>query len=310
MTNSTFDRIKYVAKNRALLAASSIILFNGYNRTSLEMIRLHVQHKLVKKYRKIIKRRYNEQVKEVTTSENAIRHNKIWILWYQGIDSAPDIVKQCYNQMLKLSNKDVILITEDNLSEYVSLPDYILSKYKKGIISHAHFSDILRVELLYQHGGIWLDSTVFCSKPNLPEYIEKSSLFFYQLLKPGRDGHSLLCSSWAMSASEGNSFLRLIRTFLHDYWSENNSLDDYFLLHIIISASLLECPGYYESLLKVCNSTPHVLLLNFDKKYTPLLYKFLLDSSPVHKLTYRYSKQDSQSETILDRFLNEGNHDN
>ncbi|MBY8185561.1 capsular polysaccharide synthesis protein [Vibrio fluvialis] len=310
LNNETYERVKYVVKNRSLLAAGSIILFNGYSKTSLEMIRLHIHHKLVKKYRRLIKNSYSQELDKIVHTSEPIEHRKIWILWYQGIESAPDIVKLCYSKMLNLNDKEVILITQDNIKDYVTLPDNILIKFEQGKISHAHFSDILRVELLYQHGGIWLDSTVLCSKRELPKYIERSSLFFYQLLKPGKDGHSILCSSWVMSASKGNPFLGLVRRCLHDYWSQNNSLEDYFLLHIIISALLQECPDYYESLIKVCNSTPHTLLLSFNREYTPELYEFLIKNSSVHKLTYKYNNYDSQNDTILNRLLSEGCYEN
>lgn len=57
----------------------------------------------------------------------------IWWCWLQGLESAPPIVKACY----------------------------ILDKWKAGIISNTHFSDILCLELLTSRGGIWVDATVF-----------------------------------------------------------------------------------------------------------------------------------------------------
>ena len=40
------------------------------------------------------------------------------------------------------------------------MPDYIIRKQQSGEIDLTHFSDILRMMLLAQHGGIWMDSTL------------------------------------------------------------------------------------------------------------------------------------------------------
>ena len=42
-----------------------------------------------------------------------------------------------------MSGKNVIVITEKNMYDYVSMPDFIIEKYKKGIISKTHFSEIV-----------------------------------------------------------------------------------------------------------------------------------------------------------------------
>ena len=45
-------------------------------------------------------------------------------------------------------------------------------KKKKGIISRTHYSDLLRLEILGNYGGIWLDSTFFCTKPCIDDLFE------------------------------------------------------------------------------------------------------------------------------------------
>lgn len=74
-------------------------------------------------------------------------------------------------------DKEVILISYDNLEEYVHFPDYILEKWKKGQITNTHMTDLLRLELLIKYGGMWLDATVYCSSPNIPDYFLIRSYF-------------------------------------------------------------------------------------------------------------------------------------
>ena len=87
--------------------------------------------------------------------------SQIWACWWQGENAMPDIVKACYNAMHRFSDgHPVILITEKNYKDYVNMPDYIIRKQQSGEIDLTHFSDILRMMLLAQHGGIWMDSTL------------------------------------------------------------------------------------------------------------------------------------------------------
>ena len=47
-----------------------------------------------------------------------------------------------------------------NLDKYIHLPNYILEKYKQGIITKPHFSDIIWIELLIKYGGTWVDASI------------------------------------------------------------------------------------------------------------------------------------------------------
>jgi hypothetical protein len=92
------------------------------------------------------------------------------------------------------------------MADYVSFPDFILKKWKQGVITNTHMTDLLRLELLIKYGGLWLDATVLCTG-QAPEYFFSSDLFFFQTLKPGRDGHATYISSWLMEAKTNNKNL-------------------------------------------------------------------------------------------------------
>lgn len=97
----------------------------------------------------------------------------IWVMWQQGIENAPNIVKNCIQSIENnKSEAKVIHITENNLYEYIEFPDYIVEKYHSGLITRTHFSDLVRIKLLAKYGGLWLDSTVFLSKPILNDIFE------------------------------------------------------------------------------------------------------------------------------------------
>ena len=98
-------------------------------------------------------------------------------------------------------------------------------------------TDLLRLELLITYGGLWLDATVLCTG-TAPEYFFDSDLFFFQTLKPGRDGHASYISSWLMEAKTNNKILMATRELCYEYWKTNNTMWDYFLLHDFMSIVL------------------------------------------------------------------------
>lgn len=87
----------------------------------------------------------------------------IWVFWGQGEENMPSLVKACYRQLIHY-NDNVILVTNENVNEYISLEPEILRKVKQGVIPWANYSDIIRTTLLAQYGGLWLDATVWISE--------------------------------------------------------------------------------------------------------------------------------------------------
>ena len=300
--------IKQWLKIGILCDVFCISLFIGFSKKGLEILRLAIQYKTQLKLRK----KY-EFVLEESKSKNYDKllkkhSNKIWISWLQGMDSAPLLVQRCYSSIKScFSDREIIVITSDNLKEYVEFPDYIIDKWQKGIITNTHFSDLLRVELLINHGGIWIDSTVLCTGNVIPEYMLDSDLFFYQMLKPGRDGHAIGLSSWFISTTTNNKILLVVRDLLYEYWRRNNFLVDYFLLHSFMEIVLSYYPEEYQKVVKVSNSSPHILLLDFFKPFDFKQFEYIKQQTCLHKLSYKLPSEDIKREnTYFDVIINKG----
>ena len=104
----------------------------------------------------------------------------IFILWFQGFENAPYVVKKCVESW-KFYNKDwnIILLDRNNLINYINIKDHIDLTNKQLLL--AHESDIIRLCILLKHGGVWADSTLFCNKPLdkwLPEHATKQFFAF------------------------------------------------------------------------------------------------------------------------------------
>lgn len=301
-----FKNLGYIITNNFIFGSFVFLMVNGFSKKSLELVRLSIQLKQVTRMRKVVRKKIKSFNIDRYNIEQKEKHKLIWICWFQGIESAPDIVKICYNSLIKQENVKIKLITDDNFELYTNFPKSILEKRKKGLIPPAHFSDLLRVELLSNHGGIWLDSTVLVTGSSLPDYLIESNFFCYQVLKPGLNGHSIICSSWAMSSIKNSLPLSLVKDVLYDYWDKKNKLNDYFLFHIILSAVLLELEELGISFSRQCNSTPHILQLEMYDKFKSDRLREILNSSGLHKLTYKIDNERLLEESFIEFILRGG----
>lgn len=263
----------------------------GTSKKSLEIVRIAVQNKIYQRLKKQNAKLVEEFVNKHTAQKKHEHRKTIWTIWLQGMDKAPDMVQKCYASIKEnIADREIVVITEDNYSNYVKFPDYIMKKYKSGIISKVHFADLLRVELLTKYGGTWLDGTVFCSKMiqgNHDFYLD-SDLFLFQDLKPGLDGHAAAISSWMITASSNQNIMLLTRKLLHNYWKTHNYAVDYFILHDFFQMALEAYPEEWKKVVPISNSIPHILLLRLFDKYDEQIWNTVSAITPFHKLTHKY----------------------
>lgn len=289
-----WQRIKEYARARVLLYALFQMLLNGFSKKSLEIVRLGIYLKINKKLRKkyINELHRFDQTYSLKTNENVV-NSKIWFCWLQGLENAPVLVQRCFTSINEnIVNREIILITNENRKEYIKFPDFIEEKYAKGLITNTHFSDLLRVELLCQYGGTWIDATVFCSGTNIPDYMLNSEFFVFQNLKPGADGHVLNVSSWFMTSCSNQKLLLAVKAMLYAYWEKENRMVDYFLLHHFFSIVSHYYVDDWKKINQYPNSMPHVLLLSFFEPYNKEKYNALINVCPFHKLAYKCNKED------------------
>lgn len=160
-------------------------------------------------------------------SENNKIPKIIWILWLQGWSKAPNIVKISLKSWKK-NNPDFIVINLDliNLVNFISLESYnrIISNEKE----YEALSDEIRLELLTQQGGVWVDATTICAKPLslwLSDHLEQG---FFAFDKPSTNR---MISTWFIAAEKNNYLVRQWRDSSIKYWTNRKKRDNYFWVH-------------------------------------------------------------------------------
>lgn len=285
--------IKQYLHGGAFFTAISELVLLGKDKKALEILRLSAQYKIKRNLEKKYKREIEKFQLNYIDDKQHKESNKVWICWFQGLDSAPALVKKCYESIKhNLTDREIILITSDNMSDYVKFPDFILEKWKAGRITHTHMTDLLRLELLIQYGGMWIDATVLCtsSRENIPDYFFNSDLFLYQTLKPGRDGQSQPISSWLISAKTNNKILIMTKYLCYEYWKKNNDMVDYFLFHDFVMISLEHNEEDWKKIIPRDNAAPHMLLLRLFDQYNVEIWNSIKEQTPFHKLTYKFNE--------------------
>ena len=140
----------------------------------------------------------------------------IWILWEQGFESAPLIVKECVKSwQTKNPTWTVQLLDANNIGSFISME---FLQENKSFMPLALKSDFIRLALLKEYGGVWADSTIFCKEP-IDNWIEDYARSgFFAFADPGKDR---VLASWFLISSRNNPLVTACYNGLSDFWTSN-----------------------------------------------------------------------------------------
>jgi hypothetical protein len=210
------------------------------------------------------------------------------------MENAPELVKTCLRSLRENVDAEIMVLDESNYGEYVELPEYIVRKYRKGIIPPALFSDMLRLELLIRYGGTWIDSTVWTS-PKVGakdskcwqawQKIQESELFIYRYFN--REGRVEGMSNWFIHAEAGNALLKDVRDMLYAYWHDYNCTVEYYIFHLFFSHVAKRYPEMIRKMPK--GNSYHALWLrdHVEREISKEDWQKLINNVPFHKLNWR-----------------------
>ncbi|MGQ7337032.1 capsular polysaccharide synthesis protein [Streptococcus suis] len=286
--------VKEYARANALHYLCIQILTQGFSKKSLEIARLSTDNLILKRLRKKNKKFIAEFLSdESNLNKQKVAPSKIWVCWFQGMESAPEVVKVCYDSICRnIKDREVILLTDKNWEKFVEFPSYIQDKIERGIISKTHMSDLLRLELLTKYGGTWIDATVFCSGKKIPDYMLNSDLFLFQNLKPGLDGQSTRISNWFITSCSNNPMLSLTLNLLYNYWFHYDYIIHYYIFHDFFELAIEAFPEEWNKVVPFSNSTPHILLLRLFDNFDSKVWDSTLQMTPFHKLSYKFRNEE------------------
>ena len=214
----------------------------------------------------------------------------IWILWLQGFEEAPELVKVCVHSIQSRLEKEeyMCLLDKNTIFDYIDLPDYIIEKWKKGFISNTHFSDLIRVRLLNEYGGIWIDATVYFTGDKLADFIKNSELFMFNIWGYWRKRKTpAISANWLISAQPKNKMLLVLEALLNEYWKKEDKIVSYYLFHFLWAMVIERFPDEWDQVEKVLRDPAQLLCQELACRFDAVRFEHLKKMSDIHKLSYK-----------------------
>lgn len=274
------ELVKKSLKSRTLTYDITSYLFckMGYGDINLagQNARYRAFNSLKKEYSKYIGK---TEFKEYQGDEKP----RVWLCWLQGMDNAPELVKICYKSMQHyINDMEIVVLDESNLKDYITLPDYIYEKFEKGIIPFAQFTDIVRTELLIEHGGLWMDCTTYLTGP-LPSYATEGDFFVF------RDGffdcEVINMENWFIFSKANNILLNETQNLLFKYWQDHDYMKNYFIMHLFFRMVSDYYADEWKKLPYFSQMNLHTFMMELNDEYSEHRFEQLKSISTVHKLS-------------------------
>lgn len=267
------------------------------------------KHRLL--YYKMLKKKYLGKCTQNRLWESKPKKNNsdmIWICWLTGEENAPALVKRCIESVRKqFTDRKIIIIDENNYGEYVKIPDYIIKKYSQGIIGPAHFSDIIRLDVLIEHGGCWIDSTVLCTDRKMIDFMCDEPLFMYSFYYFGFNPEIMELNNWLICSQTNNNILCLIQSLLYEYWKDHKRAVNYFIFQIFTTIAIEYYSEEFKKMPIVSQVDSHILATYIFDEYNQKKFDILCCQTGIHKLSTRFDdNKKSEKGTFYDIIINEG----
>lgn len=224
---------------------------------------------------------YKKEISKFTT-----KYKNIFIYWEQGWDNAPLVCKYCLESWKKYNKEtwNIIQLEKSNLRKYIDIEKFVPNFWQIPIASR---SDILRINLLKKYNGLWVDATLFCTKP-LDSWLKKYDTFFaFSNPIKGRK-----IASWFLYSKKPNYIVNRYCDKYNLYWKDKIRPENYYQFHIIFNElyeSDTKFRYLWDSILpKIEANISHKL--KFPLKYESLPYEKQMHikfrKSPCYKLDH------------------------
>lgn len=225
----------------------------------------------------------------------------IWCLWLQGQDQAPEIVQYCIASWRR-HNPDYAF----RLLDKSTLADFIDTAHIPEELEVSAYANLVRTRLLADHGGVWVDATLLCTRPLdhwLPPLMQAGFFCF------DRPDSFRSMDNWFLATEKDGALARRLDRIITGYWTSRvrtgrRTRPTYFWYHFLVEFHTRFDRGFrklWQAIPKVSADGPHCLqfhMTGFDTSGD----LGCLPAVPVHKLTYKAHLTPETVEEMLARY--------
>ena len=222
---------------------------------------------------------FNSNIHYITENfnQNIANNNKIkyeipkniYIYWDNLKNN--DIIQYFINNIKRkasLNNWKVYFITRENVHQYVDK-----QFYKKFInLNSVRFSDFLRLKLLYDNGGAWIDASTIIIQPNFLDNFRnkmiqnKCDVLLFEFKEKTLNKNFPFLENWFIMAPKHSIFIK----DLYDYFEKSYDMGFYNFKQKILMPSKVDLNatiGYGKKTYHMQHALMHYMLLNNRNKY-------------------------------------------
>lgn len=295
---------------------------------------LRIQAKVAEKLDRYIADFLNGKIEKMHTvakKPELVGKKIIWQFWQQGIDEkTPKLVRTCLDSVKKHSNGyDVIVLSKETLHEYIDeLPDFIWEKFGTGGFNFPKIANLVRLQLLSAYGGVWLDATIYLTRPLAESWLRQDFFMLQRTDTPPPDVKKFtwfdpIGLSWDEASLVGiqNSFIiakphhKIIDDLLSihfEYWKKEPQINHYFFFQIMFNRMMRHEEWKSLNCEAVCYADFHRLLVAGLDRFDQQLYDEITARWGIHKLTLYWAKRWEQKRIYAGSFaeflINGGQH--
>lgn len=277
--------IRYINSYGVSLFVVSAIFRKISNKSKFYNYILNLKHKLILQR---IKKSALETMDEISVKSAYNPANNIWMMWWQGEESFPAEIKCCINSIKRNSpGWKVVVLTKYNYSSYLALPSYIEERVNNGEMSLTHLCDYLRFAILHKHGGLWIDSSVYATRPLMIKALDK----YWTYRQPEKIIPCISHCRWSgilVYMPKGHFFAEYMLRYYNKYWKSHKVIIDYFLVDYLTYFAYSYWKPFISEIQKVSDDNPDMFsflpkLENvYDEDFIQEIVKF-----PFIKLKYK-----------------------
>ncbi|MDR2971823.1 MAG: capsular polysaccharide synthesis protein [Bacteroidales bacterium] len=215
----------------------------------------------------------------------------IWQFWDNPVGrTTPEIVKSCIESVKRFKgNFEHKVLNNSTIGGYSDLPGYVMDKFKSNRIDYAHFSDLLRLNLLKNHGGIWLDATAYMTD-FIPKYIVDEIFFVFLTGRLTRFPYSFMQNCFIRSL-QGNVLCEAWYWMCVEYWKNETKTIDYFQHQLMFKALVFKnqtARGLFEKMPRRTDDEVHRFIGdNLFSKFDAAEWERIKKTSFFQKTTFK-----------------------
>lgn len=244
---------------------------------------------LGRKYKAVIDR-YAEIDSKAWSGKPIAGDAPIWVFWEQGFDKAPALVKVCQKSLDKVAGRHpVVRLDANSVGRYVDIPSYILEKKERGVISNAHYADVIRFMLLARYGGFWVDATNYFLND---DFFQAATRYGFYSVKGFDNDVSITRHLWLdgiFACGVDSVYPKMMEELMSAYWKNEDYAIDYFFDSCFQNAAYVRIMG----LRRMFDAYPYnnteifALRLHAGESFDEDAWNRYLQDTSVFNLTYK-----------------------